>query len=112
LMIFNTGFYLPVVVMLFGGGIMGYCYIKLLQAGYRPGDWMYGIFSTMEGWVTPNEEAIRKKRERNNPDYERYQSKTTLEKRVDEILDKINQKGYNSLSAEEREILMKAGKED
>ena len=32
--------------------------------------------------------------------------------RVDEILDKINQKGYNNLTAEERDILRRAAEED
>ena len=32
--------------------------------------------------------------------------------RVDEILDKINQKGYNSLTEEEKELLKRASKEE
>jgi len=31
---------------------------------------------------------------------------------VDEILDKINQKGYNSLTAEEKDILLRASKDN
>jgi hypothetical protein len=31
--------------------------------------------------------------------------------RIDEILDKINQKGYNSLTKEEKEMLLRAGSE-
>jgi hypothetical protein len=31
---------------------------------------------------------------------------------VDEILDKINQKGYNSLTEEEKELLKRASKEE
>jgi hypothetical protein len=31
---------------------------------------------------------------------------------VDEILDKINQKGYSSLNDEEKEVLKRASKED
>ena len=35
-----------------------------------------------------------------------------LQKRIDDILDKINQHGVNSLTQEEKEILLRAGKED
>jgi hypothetical protein len=31
---------------------------------------------------------------------------------VDEILDKISQKGYNSLTEDEKEVLKRAAKED
>jgi DNA-directed RNA polymerase alpha subunit len=33
------------------------------------------------------------------------------QKRIDEILDKINHKGYSSLTEEEKEMLKKAGEE-
>ncbi len=41
-------------------------------------------------------------------------SKTSnlTEQRIDEILDKIHQKGYPSLTDEEKELLNKASKED
>ena len=34
------------------------------------------------------------------------------QQRVDEILDKINQHGYNYLTGEEKELLKRAGEED
>jgi hypothetical protein len=34
------------------------------------------------------------------------------ERRIDEILDKINQTGYHSLTDEEKDVLKKASKED
>ncbi|HYM93261.1 MAG TPA: DUF6576 domain-containing protein, partial [Chitinophagaceae bacterium] len=34
------------------------------------------------------------------------------QQRIDEILDKINQKGYNFLTDEEKELLKRASKED
>ena len=37
---------------------------------------------------------------------------TITQQRIDEILDKIGQKGYHSLSEEEKEILKRASKED
>ena len=38
LMIIGSGFYLPVIFMLAGGALMGFWYVKLLKAGYRPGN--------------------------------------------------------------------------
>ena len=41
-----------------------------------------------------------------------YEAKHGItQSRIDEILDKINQKGYNSLSKEEKEALLRAGKD-
>lgn len=110
LMILNSGYYLTVIIMLAGGGLMGFAYVKLLKAGYRPGHWMYSFTGKVEGVFTPNENAIRKKK--GTPSEKLFDLKSGISQRhIDEILDKINQKGYNSLSQEEKDILMKAGRE-
>jgi len=114
LMIMGSGFYLPVILLLAGGGIMGYVYIRLLQAGYRPGEWMYTLSHRVESLVTPDENAERKKQNKQRHDILKriYEPQNGIsQKRIDDILDKINQKGYNALSSEEKEILMRAGKE-
>lgn len=113
LMIFGSGFYLPVILMLVGGGLMGFWYIKLLQSGYRPGGWMYNLMGKMESMVTPDENAEwEKHNKRRNKALDNMEARHGIsQKRIDEILDKINQKGYNSLSAEEKDTLMRAGKE-
>lgn len=113
LMIFGSGFYWPVILLLVGGAAMGFSYVLLLKAGYRPGEWMYSLTAKIEGLVTPNENAGKKNQSsRSNDGYNRYEPKNGIsQKRIDDILDKINQKGYNSLSAEEKDVLMRAGKE-
>lgn len=109
LMILGSGFYLPVILLLAGGGVTGFVYVGALRAGYRPGEWMYNIFDRLESLVTPDENSLRS---RKLGALGRQDSKSSVsEKRIDEILDKINQKGYNSLSAEERNILLEAAKE-
>ena len=100
--------------LLLGGALIGFLYIKLLQNGYRPGEWAYDVYARLERTVTPNEQVLRerkhnKRRELLNKMYEQKQS---AQKRIDDILDKINQKGYNSLTDEEKEILLRASKED
>jgi membrane associated rhomboid family serine protease len=110
LMILESGYYMPVILMLAGGALAGFGYIKVLQAGYRPGEWMYSLSARMEALVTPNERKISKKRKNDvfhNPFRSQHEHPQS---RVDEILDKINQKGYNSLSNEEKDILNRAGK--
>ena len=104
LTLLSSGFYLPVILLLIAGGLTGYGYIRLLKAGYRPGDWMYQLTGRIAQTVTPDEYANGKKPNNNK------QSRS-INDRVDDILDKINQKGYNSLTSEEKEILLRAGKE-
>ncbi len=114
LMIMSSGFYLTVFLMLVGGGLMGYAYIRLLKAGYRPGSWMYSFAARLESVFTPNERALSKKRVLRAGDMRdsMFDAKSGISQRkIDDILDKINQKGYNSLTAEEKEFLMRAGKE-
>jgi membrane associated rhomboid family serine protease len=116
LMLLGTGFHAPLILMLAAGAFTGYAYIRLLRAGYRPGEWMYQLTGRVESLVTPNENALRNRsnsRRANILNSKMYEPKSGIsQKRIDDILDKINQKGYNSLSAEEKELLMRAGKEE
>ncbi|MFI5196607.1 MAG: rhomboid family intramembrane serine protease, partial [Chitinophagales bacterium] len=114
LMVVSSGFYLPIILLLAAGAGTGFGYIKLLQAGYRPGEWMYTLKRKAESLVTPDENVAWKKhnKKRNELLNKIYEPKQGIsQKRIDDILDKILQKGFNSLSAEEKDILMRAGKE-
>ncbi|MCW3123891.1 MAG: rhomboid family intrarane serine protease [Flavipsychrobacter sp.] len=114
LMIIGSGFYLPVIIVLLAGALTGFGYIKLLNAGYRPGQWMYQLTHKIASTVTPDEEALRRKNsaKRNEVLSKMYEPRNGVsQSRIDAILDKINQKGYNSLTAEEKETLMRVGKE-
>ena len=112
LAIMATGYYLPMVILLMGGGLTGFGYVKLLKAGYKPGAWMYDLGGMLARMVTPDAAAIARRRQEkyryNDP---RQQTHLETQARVDEILDKINRKGYNSLSRDEKEFLKKAGHE-
>ena len=113
LMILGSGYWLPVILMMAGGGLTGFAYIRFLQAGYRPGGWMYTLKGKVEGLVTPDENAEWKRHNKTRSRMlDKYEPKHGItQKRIDELLDKINQKGYNSLSSEEKDTLMRAGKE-
>ncbi len=112
LMIIGSGYYLSVIFMLLGGGLLGFLYVRLLKAGYRPGEWMYSAGSKLESMVTPDEQAIsRKNSNKRSAVFNNSQPHAQdTESRVDAILDKINQKGYKSLTSEEKNFLTKAGK--
>lgn len=110
LIVINSNLEGPALFLLAGAAITGFVYIKLLQAGYKPGGWMYGMFEKMDRMVTPDEHAIGRHNKKRNQVLDKIKQKQDLtQKRVDDILDKINQKGYNSLTQEEKDVLMKAG---
>lgn len=101
----GSGFYFPIAALLAGGGLTGYLYIRLLRAGYRPGHWIYAIGNGMANSVTPRSEKAGGRR----MDLRKSPSQSKQE-RIDDLLDKINQKGYKSLSQEERDFLSNTGK--
>jgi len=114
LMLIGSGYYLPVVAMMAGGALAGFLFIKLLQAGYRPAEWLYIIAHKLESMVTPNEQAIAKRNKVRRGTVLKNmgtQAANSTEKKVDDILDKILQKGYNSLTPDEKEVLIRAGKD-
>jgi hypothetical protein len=110
-MLLSSGLNIPVLLLLISGGLTGYGYIMLLRKGYRPGEWIYNLAGKIESTVTPSEK-VEWTRSRNTRTGNAYEPKHGIsQSRIDEILDKINQKGYNSLSKEEKEALLRAGKD-
>lgn len=107
LSIISSGFSVPVLLLTIGGGLTGFFYVQLLRSGYKPGNWMLNISNAIENLVTPAGEKKGKKA-RTIPLGGRQ---GISQNRIDEILDKINQKGYNALSKEEKDMLVRAGKE-
>lgn len=107
LMIISSGFYIPVLMLLVGGGLSGFGYVLLLRSGRKPADWMYSVGNKIEALVTPSDKKGKKSARKGIADMHGRISQS----RIDEILDKINQKGYNSLTREEKEMLLRAGNE-
>jgi membrane associated rhomboid family serine protease len=113
LMVMNSNLELPRLSILAGGALTGFFYVKALHNGYKPADWIYRIFTKVESVATPNEFGNRKTVRRNEVLSNVHKGAHALkQKRIDDILDKINQHGYNSLTKEEKEILMKASQEN
>lgn len=104
--------HLPLLMLCIGGLAAGFFTMTALKRGYQPGAWMYNISNAINGSVTPNEFQPHAKRRQQVIQLTRKQTeKEVTQRRVDEILEKIHQRGYSSLTAEEREMLMKASKE-
>lgn len=113
LMVMNANVEGAKLLLLAGGGLTGFGYVKLLQSGYKPGAWPYEILDKLNHAFSPDEQKIRTKNsKKRNEVISRIQSHKFTQKRVDDILDKINTEGYNALTKEEREILMNAGKDN
>jgi len=98
------------------GGAIGFFFVQQMQKGKDWGAWMNNFMSWINNLFNP-EKKFRKK---NVPQQNFYKaSRKPFEKiphitqqKLDEILDKINQDGYNSLTVEEKDFLKKASQED
>jgi len=96
--------------------ITGLLFIFFLRKGYDWSEWMNNFFDWVNNLFNPD------KPKKGKPLKEElfYKSDTApfaktpklTQQRVDEILDKISQQGYQYLTEEEREILKRASKED
>lgn len=94
-------------------GAVGYMYIHLLQKGRDAGAWMTDLYHRINDWFQPGIQSARRKYKpeeifegKNKAPYVKIPKLT--QQRLDEILDKINQKGMEGLTPEEKEFLRKA----
>jgi membrane associated rhomboid family serine protease len=96
-----------------GGAGIGYVYIKQIQKGNHPGEWMHQLYNWFINLFAPNEKPAKKTIKKevfyNTKGQEPFSKKPNVtQQRVDGILDKISQQGYQSLTQEEKDILKKA----
>ena len=100
------------------GALIGYLFIVGLRKG---NDWSAGmnrLYDWFMNLFNPNKKQAPVVRMRQKVFYNAGKQKPFVkqpnitQQRIDEILDKINQKGYNALSDEERNILKKASESD
>ncbi len=99
-----------------GGALMGFVYMKQLQAGVNWGSWITAILDWINGLFTtrPKVKVTYRKEESNSRKKPSSKGVTNLSKisqdEIDAILDKISDGGYESLSKEEKEKLFNASK--
>jgi membrane associated rhomboid family serine protease len=99
-----------------GGAAMGFTYMAALKRGSDWGMWMNNFFDWTNNLFNPEKPKkgkIIKSQLFYKAKVEPF-TKTALitQQRIDEILDKISQKGYSSLTEEEKEMLKRASAED
>jgi hypothetical protein len=108
----------PIGLAHLAGAGMGFLYFSRVKAGYDWGDWMHRLYDRFFSLFEPAPEKkettnLRKEifyKSENNPPFIRKPNVT--QQRIDELLDKINQKGLQTLTDEEREYLRQASKEE
>lgn len=97
------------------GAFFGYIYIKLLQGGTDLSRIVNGILDFFANLFRPKKTTPFRKVHVNaktaiSKKESRIVAKDKTQQQIDEILDKISQSGYDSLTSEEKEFLFKAGK--
>lgn len=88
-----------------GGSILGFMLTKYFNQGRNFIAWFEGLLVKKDKRPL---KTVYKSKER--PSYQRKETKTEQQKRIDSILDKISKSGYDTLTKEEKDYLFKAGK--
>ncbi len=102
----------------FAGAVIGFLFIVSLRKGYDWSAWMNDVYFWFINLFNPERkknppQKIKEKIFYNTGGQKPFVKRPVItQQRIDEILDKINQKGYHLLSEEEKEILKKAGETD
>ncbi len=97
------------------GGAIGFIFVKQLQKGNDIGNWMLQFYDWLNDLFNPEKKHGSKKKTFNFYKTERKPfSKTprVTQQKLDDLLDKINQQGYQALTEEEKAFLKKASQED
>lgn len=97
------------------GAFFGFIYIKLLQNGTDLSKGVSFVFDKVSNSKTTTKKTPFKKVHKNynyakQNEVSKIIIKDKTQQQIDEILDKISQSGYDSLTKEEKEFLFKAGK--
>jgi membrane associated rhomboid family serine protease len=96
-----------------GGAFIGYIYIKQIQAGVNWGGWITATLTWFKGLFTPSSKVkvtYRKTEPRAAQSTAASKVSKASQDEIDAILDKISDRGYESLSKKEKEKLFNASK--
>ena len=100
----------------FAGGLFGYIFIWQMKKGNDWSEWMLNLATWTSDLFNPSRKHLttaEKSRLFYKSTQQPYQKTPHVtQQRIDELLDKINQKGYHLLTDEEKEFLKKASKEE
>lgn len=100
-----------------GGALTGFLYMNAVQKGNDPGRWMRDIYIWFSTLLDPDKPkpngSVKNTIFYKTGDRKPFVKQPMVtQERIDLILDKINQKGYQSLTEEEKAILKKAAEEE
>ncbi|HPH22953.1 MAG TPA: rhomboid family intramembrane serine protease [Chitinophagaceae bacterium] len=96
------------------GALVGFLYIKQLNKGKDLGSWMYQLTEWVNNLFNPEKKYKSSKQQHfYKVEKQPFEIKPNLtQQKLDAILDKINQKGYDLLTADEKDFLKRASKEE
>lgn len=99
------------------GALAGFAFIFLLRKGIDGSEWMNRLYDWALNLFNPEKEHQKRAQIKSTFFYKTSTTPFTktpklTQQRLDEILDKINQRGYEHLSTEEKEFLKRASEED
>ncbi len=100
------------------GGASGLLFIVLLRKGYDLSEWMNNFYLWFLNIFNPDKKVVTTQSAKEKMFYKTGNQKPFVKRsivtqqRIDEILDKINQKGYHLLSEEEKNILKRASESE
>ena len=96
------------------GALFGFLYIKMLNSGTDVSKIISSIQEFIENILKPKKKTPFKKVHKNKANSSSTsftkKEKSMDQKKIDDILDRISQSGYDSLTKEEKEFLFKVGK--
>lgn len=101
-----------------GGGLAGYLFILSYKKGYDWSKWMNDVYDWFINLCSPDKKekkqvTVREKMFYNTGSRKPFDKMPVVtEQRIDQILDKINQTGFDHLTEEEKTILKKAKETD
>ena len=101
---------------LVAGGLMGYVFVWQLQKGNDWGQWMTDVVNWVDDLFNPQKKHVKDFPSKqlfyktNQKPYKKTPHVT--QQRIDDLLDKINYKGYHALTEDEKEFLKKASREE
>jgi membrane associated rhomboid family serine protease len=93
-----------------GGALMGFVYTKQLQVGVNWGGWITSVIEWTKGLLSPRQNVKVTYRKAAEPTSKSKPFSKSSQAEIDYILDKISEKGYESLSKDEKEKLFNASK--
>ncbi|MFT4092200.1 MAG: rhomboid family intramembrane serine protease [Niabella sp.] len=99
------------------GALAGFLFIYILRKGIDGSEWMNNFYDWIMNLLSPAENYQKQKTIKSTLFYKASKTPFTktpklTQQRLDEILDKINQFGYERLTPEEKDFLKRASRED